>query len=112
MSLQVYDLAKAFSVRTLFSGVTFAVGPGERVALVGSNGSGKTTLMRIILGQEHADRGTITLPRGARVGYLPQEIFLAEDREWREERERCTLWDLAAQAFARLGALQRQIACR
>ncbi|HMM61388.1 MAG TPA: ATP-binding cassette domain-containing protein, partial [Candidatus Rifleibacterium sp.] len=57
MSLQISNLSKSFSVRTLFSGVTFAVNPGECVALVGSNGSGKTTLMRIILGHEHADSG-------------------------------------------------------
>ncbi|HQG29179.1 MAG TPA: ATP-binding cassette domain-containing protein, partial [Candidatus Ozemobacteraceae bacterium] len=48
MSLQIRNLSKSFSVRTLFRNVTFVVNPGERIALVGHNGSGKSTLMRII----------------------------------------------------------------
>ncbi|HNW11405.1 MAG TPA: ATP-binding cassette domain-containing protein, partial [Candidatus Rifleibacterium sp.] len=82
MSLQISNLSKSFSVRTLFAGVTFAVNPGECVALVGSNGSGKTTLMRIILGHEHADSGVVTRPKESRIGYLPQEIFLADNQNW------------------------------
>ncbi|NLI77672.1 MAG: ABC-F family ATP-binding cassette domain-containing protein [Candidatus Riflebacteria bacterium] len=109
MSLQIQDLSKAFSVRTLFRGVSFAVPPGERIALVGRNGSGKTTLMRIILGQETADTGRVVRPRDARIGYLPQEIFLAQDAAWNAERATATLWDLATQAFAPLFKLQDEI---
>ncbi len=109
MSLQVNNLEKAFSVRQLFSGVTFAVNPGECVALVGSNGSGKTTLMRIILGEEAADSGSITRPKESRVGYLPQEIFLADNQNWAREKETMTLWELATQAFSHLELIREKI---
>ncbi|RCK80964.1 MAG: ATPase [Candidatus Ozemobacter sibiricus] len=109
MSLQIQDLSKSFSVRTLFKGVSFAVSPGERIALVGRNGSGKTTLMRIILGQETPDTGRVVRPREARLGYLPQEIFLAQDAAWNAERATATLWDLVTQAFTSLFQLQAEI---
>ncbi len=109
MSLQVQNLAKSFSVRNLFSGVTFSVNPGERVALTGSNGSGKTTLMKIILGYESPDEGSVTKPKDSRVGYLPQEIFLENDSDWKSEKENLTLWDLATQAFSMLDELKAKI---
>src|SRR5204863_211264 len=49
--------------------------PGARVGLTGPNGAGKSTLLRIIAGEVEPDRGTVALPRGARVGYLPQHIL-------------------------------------
>jgi len=109
MSLQISNLSKSFSVRTLFAGVTFAVNPGECVALVGSNGSGKTTLMRIILGHEHADSGVVTRPKESCIGYLPQEIFLADNQNWAREKETMTLWELVTQAFARLKDIKLRI---
>lgn len=109
MSLQINNLEKSFSVRNLFSGVTFAVNPGECVALVGSNGSGKTTMMKIILGQETADTGMVTSPKDTRIGYLPQEIFLADNENWTREKEKMTLWELATQAFDRLKGIKDRI---
>lgn len=109
MSLQINNLEKAFSVRTLFSGVTFSVNPGECVALVGSNGSGKTTLMKIILGYEQPDSGSVTRPKDSRIGYLPQEIFLADNENWAREKETMTLWELATQAFDRLRDIKAKI---
>ncbi|HNV68294.1 MAG TPA: ABC-F family ATP-binding cassette domain-containing protein [Candidatus Ozemobacteraceae bacterium] len=108
MSLQVKDLAKSFGTRQLFASVTFAVNPGEKVALVGGNGSGKTTLMRIMLGEEHPDAGRLTKPAEARVGYLPQEVFLVEGADGSTDRT-ITLWQLAAQAFDRLEGIKTEI---
>ena len=48
--------------------------PGERVGVVGRNGSGKTTLFRILLGEEAADSGAVTVPAGYRIGYLAQHL--------------------------------------
>ena len=108
MSLQVKDLAKSFGTRQLFASVTFAVNPGEKVALVGGNGSGKTTLMRIMLGEEHPDAGRLTKPAEARVGYLPQEVFLVEGADGSTDRT-ITLWQLAAQPFDRLEGIKTEI---
>ncbi len=109
MSLQINNLSKSFSVRTLFSGVTFSVNPGECVALVGNNGSGKSTMMRIILGEEQSDTGSVTYPKESKIGYLPQEIFLSDNGNWETERETLTLWELATQAFDKLKVIKERI---
>jgi len=45
--LSVADLSKSYGLQEVFAGVSFTVGDGERIGLVGRNGSGKTTLLRI-----------------------------------------------------------------
>ncbi len=57
--------------RLLMDDVTFRVGPGDRVGLVGRNGAGKTTLTKILAGGGQPAAGTIT--RTGEVGYLPQD---------------------------------------
>ena len=63
----------------LFEGVNFRVNPRERVGLVGRNGHGKTTLFRLIVGEEHPDIGTITIPKNYRIGYVRQHLEFSED---------------------------------
>ena len=74
MTLAASGLAKAYGSRQLFEGVTLHLPPGRRVALVGGNGTGKTTLLEILAGLNEADAGTVTKPRDALVGYLPQDL--------------------------------------
>jgi ATP-binding cassette subfamily F protein 3 len=71
--LQVQNLTKQFSGRTLFEDVTWNVSTGDRVGLAGPNGSGKTTLLRLMTGAEQPDKGSVTMPRQTTVGYLPQD---------------------------------------
>ena len=71
--LTLADVSKSYGTRTLFSGVSLFVARTDRFGLVGPNGAGKTTLFNLILGEEAADKGTITWERGADFGYLPQE---------------------------------------
>ncbi len=71
--LTVAGLSKSFGGRELFDDVSLTLQSGERVAIVGPNGAGKSTLFKIILGKEEADAGGVTLIRGTRTGYLPQE---------------------------------------
>jgi len=60
--LEVRALAKGFGGQApLFSGVDFAVAPGEWVAVVGESGSGKSTLLNIVAGLERPDAGTVSL---------------------------------------------------
>jgi ATP-binding cassette subfamily F protein 3 len=72
--LQVSGLTKAYGARSLFEDVTFTIGKGEVVGLVGRNGSGKSTLFKVILGIEQSDRGEISCPKGYKIGYLDQHI--------------------------------------
>ena len=59
--------------RTLFSEVDLAIGPRDRLALIGRNGAGKTTLLRVIAGALEPDKGRRTVQPGARVVWLEQE---------------------------------------
>ena len=67
------DISKAFSERTLFSGLDLSLLHGDRIALIGANGSGKTTLLDILASEALPDTGTVTLRRNTTVGYLRQE---------------------------------------
>ncbi|WP_448501041.1 ABC-F family ATP-binding cassette domain-containing protein [Sphingomonas sp.] len=58
---------------TILDGVTAALPEGARVGLVGRNGAGKSTLMRVLTGGIDPDDGGLSLPAGARIGYLEQE---------------------------------------
>jgi len=73
--LTVRDLTKRFGGQIVLQRVQWSVPAGARVALVGANGAGKSTLLRILAGQVEPDEGSVHLPRGARVGYLAQEVF-------------------------------------
>ncbi len=67
------DVHKSFGQQTLFEGATLQINQGDRFVLVGPNGAGKSTLFKMLLGEEEADSGELTIRRGAVVGYLPQE---------------------------------------
>jgi ATP-binding cassette subfamily F protein 3 len=76
--IQINNISKAYGKQVLFDSITCTINSGERVGLVGRNGSGKSTLFRMILGEEHPDDGTITVPQGYRVGHLSQHIRFTE----------------------------------
>ena len=70
-------VSKSFGGRTLYSQATLQLNAGERWALVGPNGSGKTTFLKIFMGLEPADEGSVTFAKETTVGYLEQETKLA-----------------------------------
>ncbi len=71
--------------RDVLQDVTFSLGAGEFVGLIGSNGAGKTTLLRVILGLQPVTTGRVTIgglgaAEGRKlVGYVPQKIQLDPD---------------------------------
>lgn len=71
--LSAENIGKSFGVRTLFSGLTFGIEQGEKVAFVAKNGTGKSTLMKILCGREQPDTGKVVLRKGIRLGYLEQQ---------------------------------------
>ena len=88
--LKVMNLAKSFGIDELFKDVNFEVRGSDKVGLVGANGAGKTTLMRIILGEEEADSGTVQLDAAESIGYVEQQADFGEG----------TLYDEFLRAFA------------
>jgi len=71
--ITVSSLAKSYGPTDIFSGVSFSVVKGARMAIVGPNGIGKTSLMRILVGTDEPTSGTVSRTRGVRIGYLSQE---------------------------------------
>ncbi|MCK9588571.1 MAG: ABC-F family ATP-binding cassette domain-containing protein [Terrimicrobiaceae bacterium] len=74
--LSAKDLKLAYGNQILLDGVSLTVAPGEKVGLVGRNGCGKTSLFKILAKDSEPDSGEISLRRGVRIGYLPQEFEL------------------------------------
>ena len=86
--ISVENLKVEFGVTPLFSGVCFVVNPKDRIALVGKNGAGKTTMLRILAGLQAPTEGTVSIPTGCRICYLPQVMKIADTCSVREETEK------------------------
>ena len=71
--LEVEQLTKGYGGPPVFTDVTFTVGRGERLLVMGLNGAGKTTLMRILAGHSDADAGEMRLGHEVSAGYYAQE---------------------------------------
>ncbi len=77
--------------RPLFHNITFRFGIGDRVGLIAGNGGGKSTLLRCVAGLTEPDAGGITLSRGARVGYVEQDVPASLLRLTLQAAVRCAL---------------------
>jgi ATP-binding cassette, subfamily F, member 3 len=99
--LTIANLHRAFGGQKVFAGANWFVPERGRVGLVGANGSGKSTLLRLVGGLDQPDEGTISVPKGTTVGYLPQEVLGISGRSVLAE---------AMDAFADVLALERE--CR
>lgn len=71
--LSAENLHRDLGERVLFSGLSFGLSKGDKMALVANNGTGKSTLLKILAGKDEADRGHVSTREGLRIGYLPQE---------------------------------------
>jgi ABC transport system ATP-binding/permease protein len=70
--LEATGIAKGYGGRALFQGLDLILRPGSRLGLLGANGAGKSTLIRVLLGQEPADAGTVARSEHLRVAYFDQ----------------------------------------
>jgi len=66
------NLSKAFGENVLFEDLNFRLPPGGIVGIVGANGAGKTTLFRMIMGDEQADDGSLSIGDTVELGYVDQ----------------------------------------
>jgi ATP-binding cassette subfamily F protein 3 len=76
--IQINNLYKSFGTQKIFENITFTIGNGEKIGLVGRNGSGKSTLLSMIKGDLSPDSGTISCPKTYIISALPQHIFFTK----------------------------------
>jgi ATP-binding cassette subfamily F protein 3 len=118
--LQVDDLSKGYG-RPLFEGLSFALPRGKRLGIMGPNGCGKTTLLRILMGDEKPDEGSVQIGHLVHFGYYDQHLkclpddkpviraaWPEDDPEFEEQRMRNLLGRFGLtgdQVYQRVGAL-------
>ncbi len=74
--VNVVEVSLAFEKKVILNEISFNLSTSEVVGLVGKNGAGKTSLLRILAGETEVDSGEIKTINNLRVGYLPQEFSL------------------------------------
>lgn len=70
--VEAKDAAKSFGDKKIFSGATFTIERGEKVAFVGRNGEGKTTLARLVIGELEPTAGLVRIGHNVHIGYYAQ----------------------------------------
>jgi ATPase subunit of ABC transporter with duplicated ATPase domains len=93
-------ISKQYGKQILFVDASFQLNPGEKVGLVGPNGSGKTTLFRMIVGEEMADEGDVSVPKKLTIGYFRQDV---------EEMSGRSVIDEAILGSGRVGDLHHEL---
>ena len=82
------NLSVSYGGWTLFDGISFLINEKDRIGLVGKNGAGKTTLLRIITGEQQPTEGAVTMNGECTIGYLPQQMRVADTTTLKAETEK------------------------
>jgi len=94
------NLTVSYGGWTLFDNISFLINPKDRIGLVGKNGAGKTTLLKLIVGEQQPTSGAVTKNGECTVGYLPQQMKVADTT---------TLVEETAKAFDEVLRLEAEI---
>lgn len=108
--LNIHNLSVSFQGEYLFEEVTFRLGEGDRVGLVGKNGAGKSTMLRIISQEQEYDTGQIATDKDIEIGFLKQDIDFVEGRTVLEESYQA--FELIKKLEKRLEEINTQLAER
>ncbi|HSI69806.1 MAG TPA: ATP-binding cassette domain-containing protein [Gillisia sp.] len=98
--LNIHNLSISFGGETLFDEITFRLGAGDRVGLIGKNGAGKSTMLKILAEEQEPDTGQIAKDKELKIGFLKQDIDFVQGRTVIEE---------AQQAFVEIKAIEKKI---
>ena len=85
LMLDIHNLGVSFGGEVLFENLSFRIGQGDRIGLIGKNGAGKSTLLKLLAGKNSPSVGGISLEKNATIGYLPQELEVENHRTVLEE---------------------------
>ncbi|TDY14136.1 ABC-F family ATP-binding cassette domain-containing protein [Meridianimaribacter flavus] len=83
--LNIHNLSISFQGEYLFEEITFKLGSGDRVGLIGKNGAGKSTMLKILSGEMEADSGQMAADKNLSIGFLKQDIDFVFGRTVLEE---------------------------
>ena len=78
--LTLENITKSYTERKLLDRASFYLQEGEKVGIIGINGTGKSTLLRMIMGEEETDEGTVTIANHVILRYLPQHPEFTPDK--------------------------------
>lgn len=98
--LNIHNLSVSFSGEYLFENVTFRIGAGDRIGLVGKNGAGKSTMLKLLSGDMQPDTGGIAFEKDLKIGFLRQDIEFTPGRSVLQE---------AYQAFEEIKKVEAQL---
>ena len=104
------NLTVSYGGWTLFDGVSFLINEKDRIGLVGRNGAGKTTLLRIITGEQQPTSGAVTMNGECTIGYLPQQMKVADTTTLKAETEKA--FGEVLRLEAEIASLTSEIAVR
>ena len=104
------NLTVSYGGWTLFDGISFLINEKDRIGLVGRNGAGKTTLLRIITGEQQPTEGAVTINGECTIGYLPQQMRVADTTTLKAETEKA--FDEVLRLEADMASLTEKIASR
>ena len=83
--LNVNNLSVYFGGDSLFESISFRLGKGDRVGLIGKNGAGKSTLLKILSKNQNPTSGNISFEKNCKIGYLSQDFNFEYGRSVLEE---------------------------
>ena len=98
--LNIHNLSISFQGEYLFEDITFKLGNGDRVGLIGKNGAGKSTMLKILAKELEPDSGQIAADKTLKIGFLKQDIDFVFGRTVLEE---------SYQAFTEIKALEAKM---
>ena len=83
--INAHNISVSFGGETLFDLISFRLGKGDRVGLIGKNGAGKSTLLKLITSVNQPTSGSFALEKNCKIGYLPQDLDFENGRTVLEE---------------------------
>ncbi|MDF2485992.1 MAG: abc-f [Herbinix sp.] len=79
--LELTGISKAYGERELLHDINLGLFYQDSACIIGENGSGKTTILKMILGEETAEEGTIRIGANVVIGYLPQHVAYPDEEQ-------------------------------
>ena len=105
--IEVKDLCKGFSDKSLIENLSFSVPKGSIIGIIGGNGAGKTTFLRMLVGTEQPDSGSIELGETVDLAYVDQsrDELVGENTVWQEisdgqEQLQIGRYEVSSRAYA------------